>query len=100
MDLSEDAVHELNDMARAGLRNIRMHRSADNKYEINRNDTAIAYGTPESFALYKAKIKYSYRIEGSLPSHQSIFVPAKSIERTANELLDIIKGMMKYLENE
>ncbi|KAG5682109.1 hypothetical protein PVAND_011488 [Polypedilum vanderplanki] len=100
LDLDEDAVSDLNDMARAGLRNIKMHRSADNKYEISKNDSYIDIGTPESFAMYKAKIKYSYRIEGSETLHQSIFIPIKSIEKTANEILDIIKGMVKYLENE
>jgi hypothetical protein len=99
LDLGEDAVLDLRDMARAGLRNIRMHRSVDNKYGIS-NDTQISYGTPESFAMFKSKIKYSYRIQGSEALHQSIFVPAKSIEKTANEILDIIKGMVKYLENE
>jgi Zinc carboxypeptidase len=96
----EKDIDDLSDMARAGLRNVKMHRSVDKKYEINKDDDTITSGTVESFALYRARIKYSYRIEMMNSPQYSIFIPATSIERNANEILDVIKGMAKYLLNE
>lgn len=98
--LKKDGIDELNDMARSGLRNVKMHRNADKKYRINKKNVDMSSGTVESFAMNKAKIKYSYRIESVDNRQYSIFAPATSIEQNANEILDIIKGMIKYLENE
>lgn len=92
-------MDDLNDMARSGLRNIKMHRNADKKYKINKS-LDISSGTVESFAMNKAKIRYSYRIESVDNRQYSIFAPATAIEQNANEILDIVKGMIKYLENE
>jgi hypothetical protein len=100
-NLKQRNVDNLLDMARAGLRNVRTHRMMDNKkYEINKNDFSIASGTAEGFAMHEAKIKYSYRIEAMDNRQYSIFVPATSIEQNANEILDIIKGMVKHLRTE
>lgn len=96
--LKQNNVVDLNDMARAGLRNIRMHRLDGKKYEISGKDKQIVFGSPESFAMYKANIKYSYRIELIDNSYQSIFIPASSIEEKAHIILDVIKGMVKHIE--
>lgn len=98
--LKKDGIDQLNDMARSGLRNMKMHRNIDKKYDVNSRNADISSGTVESFAMFKAKIKYSYRIESIDNRQYSIFVPATSIEQNANEILDIMKGMVKYLENE
>lgn len=99
-DLKQSRIDDLNSMARSGLRNIKMHRSSEKKYEINSNDNSISLGSPESFAMHEAKIKYSFRIEAMDNRQHSIFVPSTSIEKNANEIFDIIKGMVKHLENE
>ncbi|KAL7033049.1 hypothetical protein ACKWTF_007472 [Chironomus riparius] len=98
--LNRSFMDELNDMARSGLRNVKMHRDGERKYGINTNYSGMSSGTVESFAMNKAKIKYTYRIESMDNTQYSIFVPATSIEQNANEILDIIKGMVKHLENE
>lgn len=98
--LNRSFMDELNDMARSGLRNVKMHRDGERKYGINTNYSDMSSGTVESFAMHKAKIKYTYRIESMDNTQYSIFVPATSIEQNANEILDIIKGMVKHLENE
>lgn len=85
---------DIQDIAKSGLRNLKTHRSGAKKYMIKR-DTLLS--SPEGFAMHKAKIKYSYRIDSMESPQTSFFVPATSIKYNANDIFDIVKGMTKKL---
>lgn len=95
--LKHRSVDDLNDVAKAGLKNLKMHRDREKKYFVRKDDHLT---TPESFAMHKAKIKFSYKIESMENQQSSIFVPATSIEQNANDIMDLIRGMVKKLESE
>lgn len=81
----------MSDLAKAGLKNLKTHRGREIKYSVKKDEVL---GSPESFAMHKAKIKMSFKIESMENRQSSIFVPATSIEENANNLMDIIKGMV------
>lgn len=95
--LKHRSVDVLNDLAKAGLKNLKMHRDRETKYSVRKDDHLT---TPESFAMHKAKIKFSYKIESMENRQSSIFVPATSIEQNANDILDLIKGMVRKLQSD
>jgi hypothetical protein len=93
-NLKRKALDDIQEMAKAGLRNLKTHRSGRKKYLIKRDTLA---SSPEGFAMYKAKIKYSYRIDSMENPQTSFFVPATFIQHNANDIFDIIKGMTKKM---
>lgn len=93
--LKRKSMDDVQEIAKAGLRNLKTHRSEGKKYMIKR-ETLLS--SPEGFAMHKAKIKCSYRIDSMESSQTSFFVPATSIRHNANDIFDIVKGMTKKLQ--
>lgn len=93
-NLKRKSVLEIQEIARQGLRNLKTHRSGEKKYLIKKDPLS---SSPEGFAMHKAKIKYSFRIDSLENPQTSFFVPATSIQYNANDIFDIVKGMTKKL---
>jgi hypothetical protein len=88
--LKKKSLENVQDVVKAGLRNLKTHRSGKKKYMIKKDTFS---SSPEGFAMQRAKIKHSYRIDSMENPQTSFFVPATSIQYNANDIFDIIKGM-------
>jgi hypothetical protein len=86
--LKQHQIDDARDVARGGLKNIRSTKfSIDSKSKRS--------GSIDQFAMHEGKIKYSYNIETRDDAYNGFFVPASSIEDNAEEMFDIIYGMVK-----
>lgn len=97
-------VDDIRDVARDGLRNLKLSNISATKFRINANDKLHIHqsGSAVQYAMDKAKIKYSYTIETRDNPTYGFIVPSTSIEENAKDILEIVKGMvnrMKELQN-
>lgn len=93
-NLKRKSLDDIQEIAKAGLRNLKTHRSEGKRYMIKKD---ILSSSPEGYAMHIAKIKYSYRIDSMESRQTSFFVPATSIQKNSNDIFDIVKGMTKKL---
>jgi Zinc carboxypeptidase len=94
--LKASSIEILNDVAKAGLKNVRSYRDRENRFFVKKDTTLT---TPEAFAMHKVRIKFSFKIESAENRQASIFVPATDIERNAKDILNIILGMVKKIQD-
>jgi hypothetical protein len=88
--MKQDQIDDVRDVARGGVKNVRSSKfSIDSKSKRS--------GSIDQFAMHEGKVKYSYNIETRDDAYNGFFVPATSIEEHAEEMFDIIYGMVKKL---
>ncbi|XP_053681624.1 uncharacterized protein LOC128732402 [Sabethes cyaneus] len=88
-------VHE---MAAVGVEALRGSGS-DSSYRVTPESEMFhpRSGTSAQFARYEAGIKYSYTIELPDTGTHGFLLPPSSIESTARDTLEILKGMIDYI---
>lgn len=89
--MNQDQVDDIRDIARAGVNNIKT-----SKFTVDSKSKSC--GSFVQFAIHQAKKKYSFKIEARDDDVNGVFVPASSIEENAEEMYDIIIGMVKKLK--
>ncbi|XP_062542628.1 uncharacterized protein LOC134210567 [Armigeres subalbatus] len=88
-------VHEMAAVAVEALRGSGSHIS----YQIDR-DGEMSYpssGTSVEYARYEAGIKYSYSVDLPDTGTHGFLLPPSSIENTAKDTFELIKGMIDYI---
>lgn len=94
--VSKEDLEELEDIARAGIRNLKNSRLSPAKYTVDpMNEMSFRQsGTSAQFAMHRAEIKHSFTIELRDSGTHGYLVPASSIEDSSLELFEIVKGMI------
>ncbi|CAO1394631.1 unnamed protein product [Diamesa serratosioi] len=94
--VSKEDLDELEDIARAGIANLKNSRLSPAKYTVDPvNEMSYRQsGTSAQFAMHRAQIRNSFTIELRDSGTNGYLVPASSIEDSSLELFEIIKGMI------
>ena len=89
--MNQDEIDDVRDIARAGVKNIKKSRfTIDSKSK--------SCGSFVQYAMHQTDTRYSYKISARNDEVNGLFVPASSIEENAEEMFDIIIGMVKSLK--
>lgn len=91
-EMSPENLDFIYDVARAGLRNLKSPRMNSANFTIDARRKKS--GSIDLFAMRKANIRYSYTLEVRDDPRYGFFMPATTIEENAQEIFDIITGMI------
>lgn len=88
--MSQELVDDHRDIARSGTKSI-----SHSKFAID--SKAKRSGSVDQYASHQGKVKFSFNLETRDDSTNGFFVPASSIVDNAEEMFQIIFGMVKRL---